>query len=101
MFWLSPPMSRLPSERVDSMLSALFPIVFAGTFVFLLVQAFKMMSLGLDFQAFNKSSPLKLRDRTGLLTTHPELFDQNGDFISEELLVVRFPEIGESEPSVA
>jgi hypothetical protein len=35
------------------------------------------------------------------LTTHPELLDQHGDFISEELLVVRFPELGESEPTPA
>ena len=83
------------------MLSVLFPFVFAGTFVFLLVQAFRMMSLGFNTQSINKSSLLKLRDRTGLLTTHPELLDQYGDFISEELLVVRFPEIGESEPAPA
>ena len=83
------------------MLSVLFPFVFAGTFVFLLVQAFRMMSLGFNIQSINKSSLLKRRDRTGLLTTHPELLDQYGDFISEELLVVRFPEIGESEPAPA
>ena len=83
------------------MLSVLFPFVFAGTFVFLLVQAFRMMSLSFNTQSINKSSLLKRRDRTGLLTTHPELLDQYGDFISEELLVVRFPEIGESEPSPA
>ena len=83
------------------MLSILFPFVFAGTFVFLLVQAFRMMSLGFNTQSINSSSPLRRRDRTGLLTTHPELLDQHGDFISEELLVVRFPELGESEPAPA
>ena len=83
------------------MLSILFPFVFAGTFVFLLVQAFRMMSQGLNSQSINSSSPSKRRDRTGLLTTHPELLDQHGDFISEELLVVRFPELGESEPTPA
>ena len=83
------------------MLSVLFPFVFAGTFVFLLVQAFRMMSLSFNTQSINKSSLLKRRDRTGLLTTHPELLDQYGDFISEELLVVRFREIGESEPAPA
>jgi hypothetical protein len=83
------------------MLSVLFPFVFAGTFVFLLVQAFRMMSLGFSTQSINRSSLSKRRDRTGLLTTHPELLDQHGDFISEELLVVRFPELGESEPTPA
>ena len=83
------------------MLSVLFPFVFAGTFVYLLVQAFRMMSLSFNKQSINRSSLSKLRDRTGLLTTHPELLDQHGDFISEELLVVRFPELGESEPTPA
>ena len=83
------------------MLSVLFPFIFGGTFVFLLVQAFRMMSLSFNTQSINKSSFSNGRDRTGLLTTHPELLDQYGDFISEELLVVRFPEIGESEPAPA
>ena len=83
------------------MLSALFPFVFSGTFVFLLLQTFRVMSLSFNTQFINKSSPLKRRDRTGLLTTHPELLDQYGDFISEELLVVRFPELDESEPTLA
>ena len=32
----------------------------------------------------------KPKDRTGLKTTHPELFDQNGSVTKEKLLVVRF-----------
>ena len=83
------------------MLSVLFPFVFAGTFVFLFSQAFRMMSLGLNTQSINRSSPSRRRDRTGLLTIHPELLDQHGDFVSEELLVVRFPELGGSEPTPA
>ena len=101
MCWLSPQMYLWPSERVNPMLNVLFPIVFAGTFLVLLVQAFRMMSLGFNGQANNRLSSTRPLDRTGLLTTHPELLDQNGDFISEELLVVRFPELGESEPSPA
>ena len=30
------------------------------------------------------------RDRTGLVTIHPELFDENGKIAEKELLVVRF-----------
>jgi hypothetical protein len=30
-------------------------------------------------------------DRTGLLTTHPELLDANGSITDEDLLVVHFP----------
>ena len=83
------------------MLSVLFPFIFGGTFVFLLVQAFRMMSLGFNTQSINRSTLSNRRDRTGLLTTHPELLDQHGDLISEELLVVRCPELGESEPTPA
>ena len=81
------------------MLTALFPVVFAGIFVFLLVQAFRMMSVGLKANRF--SGPSRRQDRTGLLTTHPELLDQNGEITSEDLLVVRFPELGESEATPA
>ena len=81
------------------MLTFLFPIVFTATFIFLLVQAFRMMALGLS--ANGSRSILKRQDRTGLLTTHPELLDQNGDITSEDLLVVKFPELGESEAATA
>ncbi|WP_037988557.1 DUF2973 domain-containing protein [Synechococcus sp. BL107] len=81
------------------MLTFLFPIVFTAAFVFLLVQAFRMMTLGFSTNGSYSSS--KRHDRTGLLTTHPEILDQNGDITSEDLLVVKFPEIGESEVAPA
>ena len=81
------------------MLSLLFPIVFAAVFVFLLVQAFRMMTL--CFNMNGATSLSRRQDRTGLLTTHPELLDQNGDITSEDLLVVKFPELGESEAAPA
>ena len=81
------------------MLSFLFPIVFAAVFVFLLVQAFRMMTLGLNTNG--AASLSRRQDRTGLLTTHPELLDKNGDITSEDLLVVKFPELGESEAAPA
>lgn len=81
------------------MLSFLFPIVFAALFVFLLVQAFRMMTLGLNMNG--AASLSRRQDRTGLITTHPELLDQNGDITSEDLLVVKFPELGESEAAPA
>ena len=58
------------------MLTFLFPIVFAAVFVFFLVQAFRMMTLG--FNMNGAASLSRRQDRTGLLTTHPELLDQNG-----------------------
>ena len=81
------------------MLSFLFPIVFAAVFVFLLVQAFRMMTIALNINGVASLS--RRQDRTGLLTTHPELLDQNGDITSEDLLVVKFPELGESEAAPA
>jgi hypothetical protein len=92
-------MSLWQSGRDDPMLTFLFPIVFAATFVFLLVQAFRMMTLGLNMNGVSSSS--RRQDRTGLLTTHPELLDQNGEITSEDLLVVKFPELGESEAAPA
>jgi hypothetical protein len=69
-------MSLWLSERGDPMLTFLFPIVFTAAFVFLLVQAFRMMALGFSTNCSRSIS--KRQDRTGLLTTHPELLDQNG-----------------------
>mgnify|MGYP002046758562 FL=1 len=92
-------MSLWPSGRDDPMLTLLFPIIFAAVFVFLLVQAFRMMTLSFKMSGAFVSS--RRQDRTGLLTTHPELLDQNGDITSEDLLVVKFPELGESEAAPA
>ena len=92
-------MSLWPRERDDPMLTFLFPIVFAAVFVFLLVQAFRMMTLG--FNMNGAASLSRRKDRTGLITTHPELLDQNGDITSEDLLVFKFPELGESEATPA
>ena len=77
------------------MLSTLFPLAYGAVFVFLLVQAFRMMRLS--------SRPAKASrrtDRTGLLTTHPELLDANGSITGEDLLVVRFPSQDQSEASI-
>ena len=58
-----------------------------------------MMTLG--FNMNGAASLSRHKDRTGLITTHPELLDQNGDITSEDLLVVKFPELGESEAAPA
>ena len=92
-------MSLWLSERGDPMLTFLFPIVFTAAFVFLLVQVFRMMTRGFNTNGFRSIS--KRQDRTGLLTTHPELLDKNGDITSEDLLVVKFLELGESEAAPA
>ena len=65
-------------------MAGLFPLAYAAVFTFLLLQAFRMMR---PSSASRVSSP---SDRTGLKTTHPELLDENGMLISEELWAVRF-----------
>ena len=81
------------------MLTFLFQIAFTAAFVFLLVQAFRIIARG--FATNGSHLTPKFHDRTGLLTTHPELLDQNGDITSEDLLVVKFSELGESEATSA
>ena len=77
------------------MLSALFPLVYGSVFVFLLVQAFRMMRL-----SSGPANSTRRKDRTGLLTTHPELLDANGSITGEDLLVVRFPSQDQPEASI-
>ena len=66
------------------MIAGLFPLAYAAVFTCLLLQAFRMMR---SSSASRASSP---SDRTGLKTTHPELLDENGVLIDEELWAVRF-----------
>ena len=80
------------------MVSTLFPVVYGAVFVFLLIQAFRMMRL-----SAGSSSPANTRrrtDRTGLLTTHPELLDADWSITGEDLLVVRFPGLDQPEASI-
>ena len=75
-----------------TMLSSLFPLLYGAVFVALLWQAFRVMSKG--FRA--ASGPLNDErangddDRTGRITVHPELLDQDGRLTDEDLLTVRF-----------
>ncbi len=82
------------------MLRTLFPFFYASIVLILLWQAFRVMSRGF---ALEKGSPNRGRsekgDRTGRLTIHPELLDQEGRITDEELLTVRFSEENESPHS--
>ena len=83
------------------MLSALFPLVYGSVFVFLLVQAFRMMRLSSGpGSGSGPANSTRRIDRTGLLTTHPELLDANGSITGEDLLVVRFPSQDQPEASI-
>ena len=61
------------------MFPAINALAYTAFLAFVVVQAVRLMRLS-----------LKSQDRTGLKTTHPELFDQNGSVTKEKLLVVRF-----------
>ena len=103
---------------MPSLLSELFPLVYGLCFVLLLWQAFRVMSQG--FRAIPRpgdNSPSDNRgvdnrrvnnrrvdsrraggDRTGRLTIHPELLDQDGQITEEDLLTVRFGGDNEQSP---
>ena len=71
------------------MVGALFPLAFGGIFVFLLVQAFRLMRFGWPFHE-PQTELTNQTDRTGLITTHPEILDAAGEITTEDLLAVRF-----------
>ena len=69
------------------MLNSLFPLLYGTLFVVLLWQAFRVMGKG--FRA--ASGPIaEPKDRTGRVTVHPELLDNDGKITDEALLTVRF-----------
>ena len=77
------------------MAGSLFPLVYAACVVFLLLQAFRLMRTGQGVLI----RAMERKDRTGLVTTHPELLDAQGEFTKDELLVVRFPNQGSLDNS--
>jgi len=80
-----------------ALLERVFPLLYAGCFLFMLWQAFQVMGRG--FQAIprpgdrgSQTQPMGDRpgDRTGKVTIHPELLDAEGRITREDLLTVRF-----------
>ncbi len=78
------------------MLSSFVPVLYTVAALILLWQAFRVMGRGFlsdqtgsHAQTNGKNSK---GDRTGRLTIHPELLDQDGRITEEELLTVRFSE---------
>ena len=76
------------------MLNFLFLFLYGSAVLFLLWQAFRVMGRGFLAAQELPSSSFKQRnsgeDRTGRLTIHPELLDQDGRITDEDLLTVRF-----------
>ena len=78
------------------MLNFFFLFLYVVVVLLLLWQAFRVMSrvFWADRALSNNSGKLSNAkgDRTGRLTIHPELLDQDGRITDEELLTVRFSE---------
>lgn len=83
-----------------STLANLLPLLYGACFLVLLWQAFRVMARG--FQAVPRPGDpgsgqgagtvpsVPGPDRTGRLTIHPELLDDDGELTREDLLTVRF-----------
>lgn len=73
--------------------STLLPLVYGACFIGLLWQAFRIMARG--YSAVPRPGDQDRApqgDRTGRLTIHPELLDQDGQLTQDDLLTVRFGE---------
>ncbi len=85
------------SPPAQAMLNSLFPLLYGATLIGLLWWAFRVMGQGFQAANANQSRLDPSRgDRTGRLTIHPELLDQDGRITEEDLLTVRFS--GDNEP---
>ena len=76
------------------MLSNFLPILYGLSVFVLLFLAARIMLNGFfsghSSQTHNSFSKKKNDDRTGLVTIHPELLNQDGFITDEDLLTVRF-----------
>ncbi len=65
--------------------------IYFSVIILLLWQAFKAMSGGLlSINSQQNTKKASKSDRTGLLTVHPELLNEEGRLTDEDLLTVRF-----------
>ncbi len=80
------------------MSSSLSPLIYGLVLFIVLWQAFRVMRKGFSVRHSSDSfsgledSKHASEDRTGRLTIHPELLDNNGRITDEDLLTVRFSE---------
>ena len=76
------------------MISTLLPFLYGIAAFVLLWRAALVMLKGFQTEESKKGFPKQLHelndDRTGQITIHPEILNQNGDITDEDLLTVRF-----------
>ena len=73
--------------------TTILTLVYTVVCAFVAASAYNMVMLNTRRQKYRG-------DRTGLITTHPELLDEHGFITKEQLLTVRFSEFGDdSRPS--
>ena len=77
------------------MLSNFLPFVYGLSVFVLLILAARIMLNGffsgqVSFKTHDSLSKTKSDDRTGLVTVHPELLNEDGCITDEDLLTVRF-----------
>ena len=78
---------------MTALISQIFPILYGACFLVLLWQALKVMGRGFGALSPSVDTPASLvdpGDRTGKVTIHPELLDDEGQLTREDLLTVRF-----------
>ena len=68
----------------------MFAVLYAIAFFALLGCALMQMRQGWSARAQQPRANTAIRDRTGLKTIHPELLDDNGQLINDDLLTVSF-----------
>ena len=75
-------------------MNSFLPFLYGASVVFLLLLAFRVMAKGFQIPSQSNHPPQKFpnsnEDRTGRITVHPEILNQNGDITDEDLLTVRF-----------
>ena len=76
------------------MLSNFLPLFYGLSVFILLILAARIMLNGFfsaqSLKTQNSFSKKRSSDRTGLVTVHPELLNENGRMTDEDLLTVRF-----------
>ena len=73
----------------------MFAVLYAIAFVALLGCALMQMRQGWSARSQQPRSNTALRDRTGLKAIHPELLDDNGQLIKDDLLTVSFENVSD------